>query len=163
VIAVAVRWYLRYGLTYRDVEELLAERGIEVDHMTVYRWVQTFTCGFFEATARSAGTSGRRPRPPACSTSPPASSIPADDGTSRSTATGPGPATSRPRSPDYALMISIQRSPASKTFYDRKRAEGKRHNQAVLALARRRVDVMWAMLRDQRTYHERQPVFVAAA
>ncbi len=33
---VAVRWYLRYGLSYRDVEELLAERGIEVDHVTVY-------------------------------------------------------------------------------------------------------------------------------
>ena len=35
VIAVAVRWYLRYGLSYRDVEELLAERGVEVDHVTV--------------------------------------------------------------------------------------------------------------------------------
>jgi transposase-like protein len=34
---VAVRWYLRYGLSYRDVEELLAERGIEVDHVTIYR------------------------------------------------------------------------------------------------------------------------------
>ena len=43
VIMVAVRWYLRYGLSYRDVEELLAERGIEVDHVTVYRWVQRFT------------------------------------------------------------------------------------------------------------------------
>ena len=41
VIVVAVRWYLRYGLSYRDVEELLAERQIEVDHVTVYRWVQT--------------------------------------------------------------------------------------------------------------------------
>ncbi len=40
--AVAVRWYLRFGLSYRDVEELLAERGIEVDHVTVYRWVQRF-------------------------------------------------------------------------------------------------------------------------
>src|SRR5262249_14399366 len=39
VIAVAVRWYLRYGLSYRDVEELLAERGVEVDHVTIYRWV----------------------------------------------------------------------------------------------------------------------------
>ena len=37
---VAVRWYLRYGLSYRDVEELLAECGIEVDHVTVFRWVQ---------------------------------------------------------------------------------------------------------------------------
>jgi len=43
VIVLAVRWYLRVGLSYRDVEELLTERGIEVDHVTVYRWVQRFT------------------------------------------------------------------------------------------------------------------------
>ena len=43
VIMIAVRWYLRYALSYRDVEELLAERGIEVDHVTVFRWVQHFT------------------------------------------------------------------------------------------------------------------------
>ena len=43
VIAVAVRWYLRFGLSYRDVEELLTERGVEVDHVTVYRWVLRFT------------------------------------------------------------------------------------------------------------------------
>ena len=43
VIVVAVRWYLRYNLSYRDVEELLAERGVEVDHVTVCRWVQRFT------------------------------------------------------------------------------------------------------------------------
>ncbi len=43
VIVLAVRWYLRFALSYRDVEELLAERGIEVDHVTVYRWVQRFT------------------------------------------------------------------------------------------------------------------------
>jgi IS6 family transposase len=43
VIVVAVRWYLRYNLSYRDVKELLAERGIEADHVTVYRWVQRFT------------------------------------------------------------------------------------------------------------------------
>ena len=49
-------------------------------------------------------------------------------------------------------MISIQRCPASKAFYERKRAEGKRHRQAVLALARRRVNVLWAMLRDQQPY-----------
>jgi hypothetical protein len=40
VIVLAVRWYPRFGLSYRDVEELLAERRIEVDHITVYRWVQ---------------------------------------------------------------------------------------------------------------------------
>jgi transposase-like protein len=43
VIVLAVRWYLRYGLSYREVEELLAERGLEVDHVTVFRWVQRFT------------------------------------------------------------------------------------------------------------------------
>ena len=43
VIMLAVRWYLRYSLSYRDVEELLAERGIEVDHVTIHRWVQRFT------------------------------------------------------------------------------------------------------------------------
>jgi transposase-like protein len=40
---VATRWHLRYGLSYRDVEELLAERSVEVDHVTVFRWVQRFT------------------------------------------------------------------------------------------------------------------------
>ena len=43
IIVLAVRWYLRFGLSYRDVEELLSERGIEVDHVTIYRWVQRFT------------------------------------------------------------------------------------------------------------------------
>ena len=43
IIVLALRWYLRYGLSYRGVEELLAERRIEVDHVTVYRWVQRFT------------------------------------------------------------------------------------------------------------------------
>jgi transposase-like protein len=42
VIVLAVRWYLRFGLSYRDVEELLAERGVEVDHVTIYRWVLRF-------------------------------------------------------------------------------------------------------------------------
>jgi hypothetical protein len=43
VIVLAVRWYLRFGLSYRDVEELPVERGVEADHTTVYRWVQRFT------------------------------------------------------------------------------------------------------------------------
>jgi transposase, IS6 family len=60
VIAVAVRWYLRYGLSYRDVEELLGERGIEVDHVTVYRWVQTFTSEFIDAARPSRHTVGDR-------------------------------------------------------------------------------------------------------
>jgi transposase, IS6 family len=49
VITLAVRWYLRFALSYRDVEELLAERDIEVDHVTVYRWVQRFAPEFAEA------------------------------------------------------------------------------------------------------------------
>jgi len=60
VISVAVRWYLRYGLSYRDVEELLAERGVTVDHVTVYRWVQRFTGEFIECgrSRNSPGLSG---------------------------------------------------------------------------------------------------------
>ena len=49
IIVLAVRWYLRYGLSYRDLEELLAERGIEVDHVTLFRWVQRFTPLLVEA------------------------------------------------------------------------------------------------------------------
>ncbi len=43
LILLAVRWHLRYRLSYRDVQELLAERGVDVDHVTIYRWVQRFT------------------------------------------------------------------------------------------------------------------------
>lgn len=60
VITVAVRWYLRYGLSYRDVEELLAERGVEVDHVTVYRWVQRFTPLFAEVARPCRHAAGDR-------------------------------------------------------------------------------------------------------
>ncbi len=67
VLSLPVRWfpvssrgdlargalYLRYGLSYRDVEELLAERGVTVDHVSVYRWVQRFTSEFVEAAVKS--------------------------------------------------------------------------------------------------------------
>ena len=43
IIMFAVRWYLRHGLSHRDLEELLAERGVTVDHVTLFRWVQRFT------------------------------------------------------------------------------------------------------------------------
>jgi transposase-like protein len=59
VIAVAVRWQLRYGLSYRDVEELLGERAISVDHVTVYRWVQV-TAEFIDAARPSMRVSGDR-------------------------------------------------------------------------------------------------------
>ena len=42
VILMAVGWYLRFSLSYRDVEELLAERGLQADHVTVWRWVQRY-------------------------------------------------------------------------------------------------------------------------
>ena len=42
IILTAVRWYLRYSLSLRDVEELLAERGLEVNHTTIWRWVQRY-------------------------------------------------------------------------------------------------------------------------
>jgi transposase-like protein len=57
---LAVRWYLRYGLSYRDVEELLAERGIAVDHVTIYRWVQRFTPELIDAARPSRHVAGDR-------------------------------------------------------------------------------------------------------
>lgn len=51
-----------------------------------------------------------------------------------------------------SAFASLHASPDSRRFYDRKRAEGKRHAQAVIALARRRVNVLWALLRDRRCY-----------
>jgi transposase-like protein len=40
ILLLCVRWYLRYSLSYRDLEEMMAERGLAVDHTTIYRWVQ---------------------------------------------------------------------------------------------------------------------------
>jgi transposase len=53
-----------------------------------------------------------------------------------------------------AALSSLKNSPASRIFYDRKRAEGKSHKQALLSLARRRINVIWAMLRDHTSYRE---------
>jgi hypothetical protein len=66
----------------------------------------------------------------------------------------------RPRRYDRRLLRacylaahnSLRTNPASRAFYDRKRTEGKRHSQAVLALARRRLNVLWAIIRDETTY-----------
>jgi transposase-like protein len=60
VIAVAVRWYLRYGLSYRDVDELLAERGVYADHVSVYRLVQRFTPLFINAARPCRHATGDR-------------------------------------------------------------------------------------------------------
>src|SRR5918999_2547991 len=42
IILLCVRWHLRYCLSYRDLEEMMAERGLKVDHTTIYRWVQQY-------------------------------------------------------------------------------------------------------------------------
>jgi IS6 family transposase len=55
---LAVRWYLRYGLSFRDVEELLVERGIEVAHVTIHRWVQRFTPLLIDAARPTRHTVG---------------------------------------------------------------------------------------------------------
>jgi transposase-like protein len=60
VIMVAARWYLRFNLSYRDVDELLIERGVEVDHVTVYRWVQRFTPLLADAARFSRHSPGDR-------------------------------------------------------------------------------------------------------
>ncbi|MCF1512403.1 IS110 family transposase [Streptomyces glomeratus] len=61
-----------------------------------------------------------------------------------------------------SALVSIRFDPNSRKFYDRKRAEGKRHVQAVLALARRRVNVLWALIRDRRCYQVTPPVTAPA-
>jgi transposase len=76
----------------------------------------------------------------------------------------------RPRRHDRRLLracylsalVSIRSDAASRAYYDRKRAEGKRHTQAVLALARRRLNVLWAMLRDGTVYQPNGPKAAAA-
>ncbi len=42
IILLCIRWYLRYSLSYRDLEEIMLERGLQVDHTTIYRWVQRY-------------------------------------------------------------------------------------------------------------------------
>jgi transposase len=62
-----------------------------------------------------------------------------------------------------AALSSLKNSPASRTYYDRKRGEGKSHKQALIALARRRINVLWAMLRDHTIYQEPMPRITAQA
>jgi transposase len=62
-----------------------------------------------------------------------------------------------------AALSSLKNSPASRAFYERKRAEGKSHKQSLIALARRRINTLWAMLRDRTTYQEPIPLVLAPA
>src|SRR5579864_4555060 len=62
IIILAVRWYLRYSLSYRDLEEILAERGVGVDHTTLWRWVDRYSPEFEQRLRRHlrpTGTSWR--------------------------------------------------------------------------------------------------------
>lgn len=43
IILLNVQWYLRYSLSYRDLEEMMRERGLKVDHTTIFRWVQAYS------------------------------------------------------------------------------------------------------------------------
>lgn len=61
-----------------------------------------------------------------------------------------------------SALMSIRYSDDSRRFHERKRAEGKRHTQAVMALARRRVNVLWALLRDRRCYQTSPPLALSA-
>lgn len=56
-----------------------------------------------------------------------------------------------------SAQVAARCCPTSQAFYQRKRSEGKTHKQAILALARRRLDVLWALIRDQRTFTTEPP------
>ncbi len=43
IILGCVRWYCKYGISYRDLEKMMIKRGVEVDHTTLFRWVQQYT------------------------------------------------------------------------------------------------------------------------
>jgi len=55
IILICVRWYLAYPLSYRNLQEMMAERGVRVDHSNIYRWVQKFTPKL-EAAFRRSGS-----------------------------------------------------------------------------------------------------------
>ena len=42
IIVLCVRWYLRFSLSLRDLEEIMAERGLRIDHTTIWRWTQVY-------------------------------------------------------------------------------------------------------------------------
>jgi putative transposase len=63
IILTGIRWYLAYPLSYRSLEEMMAERGVTIDHSNIYRWVQKFTpqleAAFRKSKKRSVGKSWR--------------------------------------------------------------------------------------------------------
>lgn len=60
IILLCVRWYLAYGLSFRDLEEMIAERGISVDHSTIHRWVVRYSLQLLDAfNARKRPVTGK--------------------------------------------------------------------------------------------------------
>jgi len=59
MIILCVRWYLRFSLSYRDLEELMAERNLTVDHTTVWRWVQRYAPELNRRVRRELRQTGR--------------------------------------------------------------------------------------------------------
>ncbi len=59
LILQTIHWYLRYNLSYRDMEEILEERGVEIDHTTPYRWMQVYALQLEAERRKSCGTSWR--------------------------------------------------------------------------------------------------------
>jgi len=62
IILCGVRWYLRYSLSYRDVEDLILERGLHVDHTTVFRWCSAMHRHWTSGVAASTGNQRFVPR-----------------------------------------------------------------------------------------------------
>jgi IS6 family transposase len=65
IVLWAVRWYCRYGVSYRDLEQMMGERGVSVDHSTIYRWRQRYAP---EIEKRLRGSGVGRVRPAGAST-----------------------------------------------------------------------------------------------
>jgi transposase len=133
---------------HRHAEIILSLPGFGVTLGAEFLAATGGDMSLFDSADRLAGVSGLAP-------------VPRDSGRISGTL-------KRPRRYDRRLLracylsaqIAIRTDFASRTYYDRKRAEGKTHTQAVLALARRRLNVLWAMLRDHAVY---QPATTTAA
>jgi transposase len=133
---------------HRHAEIILSMPGFGVTLGAEFLAATGGDMGAFDSVDRLAGVSGLAP-------------VPRDSGRISGNL-------KRPRRYDRRLLracylaaqIAIRTDPASRTYYDRKRTEGKTHTQAVIALARRRLNVLWAMLRDQAAY---QPTPTATA
>ncbi len=107
VILWAVRWYCRYPISYRDLEEMLAERGISVDHTTIYRWVQCYAPEMEKRLRwfwrRGFDPSWRRMKPTSrCGASGPTCTGQSTSGATRSISTCRRPAAPRQRSGSWA-------------------------------------------------------------